>query len=791
MTDTEEPNADVEARLAALRSWRPRGDRARWIQVRRRARTQRRRAFARRGAVAAALAVVVGIGVVALGGTDPADVRTFDAPITTNTAPPNTSGGTAPPAEADGFDEWTPGWHDVDTGPVPAGTADVDWAGELLYVAVGDRLFVHDPADSSWVELPAPPTTGAVETDIIVLPEIGAEGTVLALTHRFGEPVQSARLDLGSTTWTEVGVVPDGYEGTGTPSGPRDPNSGRALVWTGERVLDLTAGAVFDPATDAWEPLTLPADLLAFTHLLYSNPVVVGGETVLAHPHRGAGLRWDATANDLEEFAGIDDALVGNVAVDNAVALPVDGRLLLVSGALSAYLDPTTGDWEILDSPPATRAETGCPARAAVVADDAIVWPCGDVDPVRRTDDGWRAVPTPAAGLDGLLGSWTGAGDALVVWHPHADEPDATPTMRVWVADTAAEPTVVDPVPEAWSELDTGWHDLTPPPLTPRTGAALVADDDRLFVVGGWDFLCPPAADCVLPDTDPFRDGAVLDLASGEWAALPDTPFPVVPTSATMVDGALYLRCGSHPTCEGAPMLRLRRDAGRWDELPDIPGADTPSQHNLVGIGGTLYAFADSDERGEGRDHRFDTATEQWVALPDVPLPVLFDRRVVDVDGDPLRVGSSSRDIGFPAARYDATTDSWTTVGELTPPGFRIARVDGLVHREPHFRSASGGVLDPSTGAWESWPSLPDGADTQDIAGVVGANGAAYYWSTAGLVWDRRTGEYREIGSRPSGGDIDAVHATLGDRLVVYGGAVWPDDGAAGFLSDELWVWVP
>lgn len=797
MTHPEDPASDIEARLDGLRPWRPQGDRGRWIRVRSRARTQRRRAFMRRGA-AAALVVVVGVGAAALtGGDDPADVDTSDTPTTTTAGPPTTDTVSPPSTASVGFDALTPGWHEVDTGPVPAGSADVEWSGERLYVAVADRLFVHDPSAASWDELPSLSASGPIETDIIVLPDVGAEGTVLALMYRFEQPLESARLDLETNVWTDLGEVPNGYDGAEIPglSGPRDPNSGRALVWTGERVIDFTSGAVFDPATDRWETLALPDDILAFTHLLYTNPVVVDDEPILAHPHRLEGLRWDSTGSTFEAFDGIHEILVDDVPVDDAVAAPVDDQVLFVSGALSSTLDPATGIWELADSPPGIRAETGCPARAAAVGDSMVAWPCGDEDVVRFVDGEWITVPAPDGLLDNWRGSWSGAGDALVVWHPNADLLDGPPSMRVWVPDPTADPPPADPVstdpaPPGWAELNSGWHQFAAPPLSPRTGAAIVADGDQLYVVGGWEFLCPPAADCTLPDTDAFRDGAVLDVTTGEWTMLPDTPFPVVPTSTAVVDGALYLRCGTHSACGGDSLLRLRDGAAEWDELPDVPGADAPSQHHLVRVGSTLYAFADSDERGATTDHRLDAASEQWAALPDDPLPALFDRRVVDADGEPLLVGSSLDDIGFPAARYHPATDSWSTVGDLTPPGYQIAVVDGLVHREPHFRSSSGGVLDPTTGTWEFWPALPAGVETDDIVGVVGDDGAAY-WSSEGWVWDRRSDEYREIEARPSPADIDQTIGTVGDRLVVYGGAVWPDDGSAGFLSDGLWVWVP
>ncbi len=57
---------------------------------------------------------------------------------------------------------------------------------------------------------------------------------------------------------------------------------------------------------------------------------------------------------------------------------------------------------------------------------------------------------------------------------------------------------------------DVGWQRLPDAPLSARSAAILADLDGRIVVAGGWDLLCPPAADCVLDDVSRFVDGASL-----------------------------------------------------------------------------------------------------------------------------------------------------------------------------------------------------------------------------------------------------------------------------------------
>jgi hypothetical protein len=86
-----------------------------------------------------------------------------------------------------------------------------------------------------------------------------------------------------------------------------------------------------------------------------------------------------------------------------------------------------------------------------------------------------------------------------------------------------------------------GWRELPGSPLSGRTGAVLVGVGGTAYVIGGWEFLCPPTADCVMPREAALSDGAAVDLDTGQWQGIADAPVPVHHTEAGVVGGVLEL----------------------------------------------------------------------------------------------------------------------------------------------------------------------------------------------------------------------------------------------------------
>ena len=337
------------------------------------------------------------------------------------------------------------------------------------------------------------------------------------------------------------------------------------------------------------------------------------------------------------------------------------------------------------------------------------------------------------------------------------------------------------------------WERLPDPPLSGRTGATVVAVDDQLLVVGGWEFLCPPNADCSAPTVPMFRDGALLDVATGEWRPIADAPFGVRDARVVTVGDDVYVLTGCRESvaCDG-PLELLRYDsrADRWSELGQVP-RPAPSYAALVGVGGRLLVLADSDENGERPDHLYDPASDRWRQLSDDPLPDVYDRFAVS-DGDRFLVFGSPIEDGAQAkvgASFDLTSDEWAELPDAPRAGYQVWRTGDEALLNPHFGQAGGGVLDLRTDTWAPFPDLPGALrDNPDLAGVIG-HGTATFEYSAGWVRDAEHDVWLRVAERPSTAYDERV-AALGDALVVFGGQRWEDD-RNGELVSETWIWRP
>ena len=187
------------------------------------------------------------------------------------------------------------------------------------------------------------------------------------------------------------------------------------------------------------------------------------------------------------------------------------------------------------------------------------------------------------------------------------------------------------------------WRTLPEAPLSPRDQAVVVEVGGQVLVVGGWEFLCPPMADCALPEAPLLDDGAVYDPAADAWRTITPPPFGVRGTAygtAAVGDTAYLLTgCAAGPDCRG-PLRLLSYDLteDRWDDLGRVPGRQT--YRHLTAVGPDLVVSSDSDEHGEVADLLYDVRRSSWSELPDDPLPRTYDRFVVPV-GDQLVLAGS------------------------------------------------------------------------------------------------------------------------------------------------------
>lgn len=341
-------------------------------------------------------------------------------------------------------------------------------------------------------------------------------------------------------------------------------------------------------------------------------------------------------------------------------------------------------------------------------------------------------------------------------------------------------------------EAGPGWRTLSGGPLSGRTGAVVVGVDDTAYVIGGWELLCPPTADCMIPPDISLRDGAAVDLATAEWRRIAVAPVPLVHAEAGVVSGDVYVVAGRR-------LLRYDPVADAWSRLGPMPAGAGGAR--VLDWGGDLVLLSGTDEQGELRDHMYDPASGRWSVLPDDPLPATYDRFGV-VDGDRLLVfGSPMVGPEDEAARKAVAAytpgEGWTRLPDAPGPGYQAWSDGSRVWLNPHFFGhpgdpVGGGVLDLATDRWSPLPAGPgDDAWTWDMAGVFGEERASYEYA-AGWVLDARGADPRWI-------EVSAVEprleeqsvAALGERLVAFGGSRWDGGYRDGELVDELWVWTP
>lgn len=349
------------------------------------------------------------------------------------------------------------------------------------------------------------------------------------------------------------------------------------------------------------------------------------------------------------------------------------------------------------------------------------------------------------------------------------------------------------------------WRKLPSPPLSPRTDAVVIGLARDLLVVGGWEYLCPPMADCSGPETT-LEDGAVYDPVANTWSPITPPPFPVRArpyATATLGDSAYLLSwCGVGASACGARPRLLAYDqaADRWTDHGAVPGRD--DYLRLVAVGDDLLVYSDSDEGREAADHLFDTRRGAWSELPDDPLPSVFDRFIVAV-GDTLVLGGSSRaaldsgtERGKLLAKYDVGSRTWTRLPDAPAPGYQLLATDSGLLLNGHMEGRRGWLLDGST--WE-WSRLPGQADEEyDLAGVIGRDHASYVMESGfspARVYVPATGRILTIPSPPRRKGFSVFDQSVGAwgrDLVVYGGQRWPEDSLrGGELVGDLWVWSP
>ncbi len=382
------------------------------------------------------------------------------------------------------------------------------------------------------------------------------------------------------------------------------------------------------------------------------------------------------------------------------------------------------------------------------------------------------------------------------------------------------------------------WTATPQAPLSPREMAVAVTIGDRVLVVGGSNAPpCPPNAECELPEQPPLTDGAMFDLVTGRWTRIAAAPVPLggyVDSSAAVVGETVYVLSDWYVSeTEDVEISFVSYDtvANAWTVLPNPP-ADLASWLQLTAAGDQLIAYPSSHEAVNSgsisvadplpADLLYQPANQAWQVLPTDPHRPSYDRTMLAVQDrvillcqdlvedpgvDPPLVRIAALDLAgdTPSAKWTALPDGeflWPTayvsVGGLLISPY-LGGADGGETNNWGGEYPFGGVVDPETGEWNPFPSVPE--DDRDAWGI-GPSSITGKRTVINGSWaiDAMTLRWTQVPHRAH--DADGTEAPLpttnhasalvdtptGPVAFVWGGTRWTSTSDYELLDDG-WLW--
>lgn len=250
------------------------------------------------------------------------------------------------------------------------------------------------------------------------------------------------------------------------------------------------------------------------------------------------------------------------------------GSNLTGASTAGGIYDVSLEEWEAIPAMPIAVAEP-----SPMLADDRLLV-------VGQTAGGQLG----GAVYDATMGSWTQLpGQGVISIFADAVAWDGSTAVLVRLDPGAvghgSYPSVdwrsSEPVTLRWRMGDESWRVGSPPPLSSRFGAGVLAESDSIVVVGGTEAdvratEAPPQGS----DFDPMTlaDGAVYDLSEDRWASLPDLPQAgihprVGRTQAGRLVAGAALNGLSITGSTGLGASWVLED-DEWAEVPSSPSAD-------------------------------------------------------------------------------------------------------------------------------------------------------------------------------------------------------------------------
>lgn len=320
---------------------------------------------------------------------------------------------------------------------------------------------------------------------------------------------------------------------------------------------------------------------------------------------------------------------------------------------------------------------------------------------------------------------------------------------------------------------------------------AVVVAGDRILLWGGTThspgdaMWTPPKGHVGYPPGyqgffgDARVDGVIFDPANASWTPIPEAPLPIMFEPVAAWTGTELLLWGHEYALPQGPPPASRGPIGALFD-PKASGWRVMAAQHYVRYGEAAWTGERLVVVGTASDHRLHAASyqptrDEWVALPDPPLPTsnitsvhaLDDGTVIAANDRAVALyGNGSWRLAAPSPFADRSGTSFTWTGsELLQTGGGVAEGDMVPPQ-------GGGVAyDPTSDSWRSIEGAPRtsfGAPGPPGTGIAAVEGDAFFLDTT-EVW-RYSGATREWSSLPKPADDFRLFAMSKNDLWAIGG---------------------